>query len=133
MTEPIVITVKRHKCPCCGKSYANKGSAVAHINRCWHNPAAKGCKTCRHYEPADSGDWEVGDTGLPEFCQRGVDLTVPCRTCEVTDDVVWSERVGVEQVPGYVELSPCGACNGTRRDPDCLTRPIVHCDLWEAS
>lgn len=60
MTEPEKITVTRHRCPHCRRSWSRKKAATGHIARCWSNPAAQSCKTRAFY--------------VPEECAAGVDL-----------------------------------------------------------
>lgn len=67
---PIPVVVTRHQCPFCRITRAKKAAMAAHIARCWHNPAAKACKTCRHYEPPQSGPYDE-DPGWPEGCGAG--------------------------------------------------------------
>ncbi len=115
MSAPIPITVRRHKCPHCPKSYANKQPAVAHIGRCWYNPAARGCKTCKHFTYAfyDGG----------EACLVDVDLTgrPRCETCGGFGDALAGPGLG---------MTECPACSGN--GAEVKAGPIVHCDLWEA-
>jgi hypothetical protein len=55
--EPLVerIVVARFRCPHCRRSWSSKQAASVHVERCWHNPAARSCKTCANYEPAGDG------------------------------------------------------------------------------
>lgn len=55
MTDAIRLTVIRYKCPHCRTTRAKKQAAEAHIARCWHNPEARGCKTCANFLPAGDG------------------------------------------------------------------------------
>lgn len=121
MTEPIVITVKRQKCPHCGRTWAHKATALKHMARCWSNPLARGCKTCAHYEPGEDGEWEVGYPGSPEFCDLGVSLDG--QICEPCD--------GHGEIPFGPGTAICRSCDGN----PVLSKPgpIVHCDLWEAA
>lgn len=59
------ITVKRYLCPWCRRGRSDRRTAEAHAARCWRNPAARACKTCRNLER----DEEIGD-----FCAEAVDL-----------------------------------------------------------
>jgi hypothetical protein len=114
VSQPIPLRVVRHKCPHCARSHSRPGRAREHIARCWHNPAAKGCKTCKHFETyAD----EYGDD-----CVAGVDLTgrPACETCR-GGGLVFLEGLGASECP------TCGG-DGAEIRPG----PIVGCELWEA-
>lgn len=67
---PIPVVVTRHQCPCCGITRAKRSTMVAHIARCWHNPAARACKTCVHYTPPEDGPYPE-HPGWPEGCGVG--------------------------------------------------------------
>lgn len=72
---PAPIVVARHQCPHCRRyTRARKDRVVEHMGRCWQNPAAQACKTCRHYEPAEEGPYPE-HPGWPEGCGAGRDLT----------------------------------------------------------
>ena len=73
LPAPEPFTTIRWRCPYCPRTYSNKYRAQRHIARCWHNPAARSCKTCAHYQPGYS-EPEVGWVE-PESCEAGVDLT----------------------------------------------------------
>jgi hypothetical protein len=70
---PIPIVVTRHQCPHCRATRSKKTAAIAHIGRCWKNPAVRSCKTCQHHLPPYSGDtcnpgkW-CGCSEYPEAC-----------------------------------------------------------------
>lgn len=49
MSEPIRTTVVRYKCPHCNRHESRKAKAVAHIARCFLNPANRTCRTCKHH------------------------------------------------------------------------------------
>ena len=66
---PELITVTRHRCPFCRRSWAHKTPAAEHIARCWRNPAARSCKTCAHYDLEPSGEWCF--PGQPCNCNDG--------------------------------------------------------------
>lgn len=70
MSEPIPFTVTRYRCPCCPRTGSSKARVREHIGRCWHNPDAKGCKTCKYYEPGEPGG-EVCFPGRPCNCNQG--------------------------------------------------------------
>ncbi|WP_433731128.1 hypothetical protein ACQP2Y_21890 [Actinoplanes sp. CA-051413] len=122
MTAPIPVLVRRHKCPHCPRTASRPVRVREHMNRCWYNPAARGCKTCKHFDQ-DPGDAEVGLVG-GEFCGAGVDLTgrPACGTCN---------GVGETFDRGTLGVSECHECGGD--GAEVKSGPIVHCDLWEAS
>jgi hypothetical protein len=70
MTEPVEIVVKRFQCPHCPRSYSARKAAREHVQRCWYNPAARGCKTCVHYVLRDA-EPDVGYQG-EEYCSLAV-------------------------------------------------------------
>lgn len=72
---PIPVVVTRHQCPFCRITRAKRAAIVAHIARCWRNPAARGCKTCEHFEPADPDGPYPEHPGWPEGCAQEHDLT----------------------------------------------------------
>lgn len=81
MSEPIPVRVTRYACPSCSRTHSSKAGARRHIGRCWYNPEARGCKTCKHYEPAEpSGDYCFPgrfcrcNEGTEESCAVGVSL-----------------------------------------------------------
>lgn len=94
MTTAIRLQVVRYQCPHCRTTRAKKDSINAHIGRCWNNPAARACKTCVHYTPAEDGPYS-GHPGFAEQCEEGRKLlsglhtdcplwapqTVPCAEC----------------------------------------------------
>lgn len=118
MTAPIRITVIRHRCPTCPKSYAGKSRAIAHMSRCWFNPEARGCKTCKHFEPNEEGPYR-GHPGFPEQCAEGVNLAGQpgCASC---NGFGWSGSGDV-----------CPECDGGETCAEVKPGPIVHCDEWE--
>lgn len=108
--DPIEYTTKRFKCPFCRWSRAARKPVLAHMARCWANPAARGCKTCVFfvaYSPASDE---------PEHCVQGVDLTAPCKACRGGEG--WWEK--------------CDLCGGTGKQMD-ATQPVVGCPQWEAA
>lgn len=70
---PIEVTVKRYDCAFCGSRYrrSKQFPVIAHMARCWSDPAKRTCRTCSHfmrgytagtpsaYEPPDA--YEVDD------------------------------------------------------------------------
>lgn len=78
MSEPIRIVAVRWSCPHCARSRAKRSATVEHIDRCWQNPDARGCKICANYQPPMSGCSGGYDCNCPpevEACAAGVDLT----------------------------------------------------------
>lgn len=67
---PIPVVVTRHQCPHCRITRAKRAAMVAHIARCWQNPAVRACKTCRHYEPPQEGPYPQ-HPGWSEDCGAG--------------------------------------------------------------
>ncbi|MFD0035564.1 hypothetical protein ACFVJK_46825 [Streptomyces sp. NPDC127172] len=74
----IPVTVVRHKCPHCSRSWAKQPAAEAHIARCWKNPDVRACKTCRRFQPYEAGgcwgDPQCNCPDSPEWCAAGVSL-----------------------------------------------------------
>lgn len=122
MTSPIPVRVTRYRCPHCPRTASSRARSVEHMARCWRNPEARGCKTCRHFEPAwsEPPDWTTGygGSGADEACGVDVDLTgrPACDNCHGT-----GEELGGPECP------ECGG-DGAEVKPG----PIVHCEKWEA-
>lgn len=74
MTTPVRIRTVRHQCPFCRRTWSKRPAAEAHIARCWLNPAARSCKTCVHYEPAEEGPY-LEHPGFPEGCRMDRDIS----------------------------------------------------------
>lgn len=72
---PILVVVTRHQCPHCRRTHSKRAAAIAHIARCWQNPAARACKTCVHFTPADPDGPYPEHPGWPEQCESGRDIT----------------------------------------------------------
>lgn len=74
--EPERITVVRWKCPHCSRSRSARKATADHIQRCWHNPANRACRSCKHFMEAegDCGSPECNGCGTDAFCDRGVHL-----------------------------------------------------------
>ena len=109
MTAPIATVVTRWRCPFCPRSLSSKSRMVEHIGKCWRNPAVRGCKTCKHFEPYNM----LADE---ESCSAGVELSRNyCTTCGTTV----SDRHGDCPEHPAAEIQLAG--------------PVVNCDLWEAS
>lgn len=96
MTTAIRLKVVRFQCPHCHRTHAKKAAAEAHINRCWYNPAARACKTCFHYTPADSDGPYPEHPGWPEQCEKGRKLLSGLHT----DCSLWSSST-----------APCAECS----------------------
>lgn len=114
MSAPIAVRVTRYRCPFCARSHSSRGRAAEHIGRCWRNPEARGCKTCRHF------DATYEDYG--EDCDLGVDLAgrPQCEACG-----------GMGYVGEWDIGHKCPACNG---NPEPVKAgPIIHCDKWESA
>lgn len=113
MTEPIPFKTTRYRCPHCPRTGASKARITEHMGRCWLNPAARGCKTCKHFEPYGP---EWGDA-----CRLGVDLTgrPQCKTC-----------AGFGDVPGEdLGMTECPECAGD--GAEVKAGPITGCAEWE--
>ena len=87
MSAALAVTVTRHQCPHCRRTWAKRAAAVAHVARCWQNPAARGCKTCAHFTPPEEGPYPE-HPGFPEQCEAGQSLADGLRAgCRV-----WEKR-----------------------------------------
>lgn len=54
--QPIVCTTTRYRCPWCTRfSRSKRAAVVAHMARCWRNPAVRACKTCAFFQPGRVG------------------------------------------------------------------------------
>lgn len=84
--EPIPVQVTRYRCPSCSRTMASRSSIRKHINRCWWDPANRGCKTCLHFERERccGNAAFYGCVGCPtgDTCNAGVDITGPIVNCE---------------------------------------------------
>jgi hypothetical protein len=111
VTQPIPFRVTRYRCPHCPRTGASKARVREHIGRCWTNPATRGCKTCKHFEPYGP---ESGDS-----CAVGVDLggQKKCGVCFGIPDVL-------------DEVCP-DAANHDGDGREVKAGPIVGCDRWE--
>ncbi|MCW2768525.1 MAG: hypothetical protein JWO11_4484 [Nocardioides sp.] len=123
MSEPIPVRVLRHKCPHCGRTASRPGRAREHIARCWHNPEARGCKTCKHFEPY-GGESDDG-------CDAGVSLTgrAACGGCGGANFVFTGEYFRPRFAAGGPVMGPCPQCGGD--GAEIKPGPIVGCDRWE--
>lgn len=62
MSAPVLIVVKRWRCPHCGRSRSKQAAAQAHVDRCWWNHDNQTCKTCMYFR-------ESGCCGRPDTYQ----------------------------------------------------------------
>ena len=75
---PMPVVVTRHQCPHCRRyTRASLTRVQQHMDVCWKNTAARGCKTCRHFEPATSEGPYEGHPGWPEECGAGEGIGRP--------------------------------------------------------
>jgi len=116
MPEPIPFKVTRYRCPHCPRTASRPIRIREHMTRCWLNPAAKGCKTCKHFEPYGPEN--------ADGCKVGVDLTgrPECKTCGGIGEVFDRGDFGV---------SECAECGGDGHE--IKPGPIVGCASWEPS
>ena len=82
----LVVTVTRHQCPHCRRTWAKRAAAERHVARCWRNPENRSCKTCAHLMPAEEGPYPE-HPGWPEECSKGRELPdesgVPLTGCSL--------------------------------------------------
>jgi hypothetical protein len=101
--EPVEYTTKRYRCPFCTRSRSSRKAAAEHMARCWHNPAVRGCKTCRHFEPYTSAT-------DGECCGLGVDLArrdgLSCRPARS----VVAAALTLTAAPCCTCTATCGRC-----------------------
>lgn len=78
MSQPVLIVVKRWKCPHCSRSRSRQSATAEHITRCWFNPDNQTCKTCVNFQPAISGgcygDPQCNCPDQPQQCFAGIEL-----------------------------------------------------------
>jgi len=124
--KPIPVRVLRHACPHCGRTHSRPSRAREHMARCWFNPGARGCKTCKHFNPAwgEPAEPDIGYRGYhePEGCEVGVSLAgrPVCGTCGGHGEVFDKGDFGVSECPDC-------AGDGAEIKPG----PIVGCARWE--
>lgn len=121
--KPIPVRVLRHACPHCGRTHSRPGRAREHMARCWFNPEARGCKTCKHFE-AYGPEW--GDN-----CGKDVDLSgrPACTRCGGANYVPTGEIFRPRFAkPGRV-MAQCPECGGDGAERK--AGPIVGCGQWE--
>lgn len=95
MTTAIRLKVVRYQCPHCSRTHSKKAAAEQHIARCWRNPEARGCKTCRHFIPESEGPYPQHPR-IPEECEAGRKLLSGLHT----DCVEWAAA-----------MAPCAECS----------------------
>jgi len=115
--EPTPVRVTRYRCPHCPRTGSSKTRVREHMARCWYNPAAKGCKTCKHF------DNTFEDYG--EDCNVGIDLSgrPACADCRGTGYADWS-ALSVDMG------AKCPTCKGD--GAEIKPGPIAGCDRWES-
>ncbi|MFK0182021.1 hypothetical protein ACIQVR_39425 [Streptomyces xanthochromogenes] len=93
---PVLVRVTRYACPHCSRSRSRKAATAAHIDRCWHNPANRTCKTCEHFDPGGDTcgcepgcNWGASGPDMPS-CNARVPL--PADFTPVTNCPEWSQR-----------------------------------------
>jgi hypothetical protein len=101
--QPEAITVTRYRCPFCHRSRAKKQATAAHIQRCWHNPANRTCKTCPFYSSDRDGEYCDNDAA-PEGDE------FPVVACPA-----WQPAEGVE--PAEPTSVPCRDCGTPLEQP----------------
>jgi hypothetical protein len=87
---PMPVVVTRHQCPHCRRyTRASRPRVEQHMAVCWRNPAARACKTCKHFEPATSDGPYPEHPGWPEECGagKGIELEQPITNCKY-----WEQR-----------------------------------------
>lgn len=67
------VTVTRHQCPHCRRTWAKQPAADRHVARCWRNPETRGCKTCTHLAGTEEGPYPE-HPGWPESCDAERDI-----------------------------------------------------------
>lgn len=134
--EPIAVRQIRYKCPFCPRTHSRPVRAREHIGRCWLNPDARGCKTCKHFESAAEqccGAPDLNQCYTPwcadvaDRCRAGVSLAgrPACGACSGSGEVV---DVFDDEFEHPVAV--CPACDGD--SAEVKPGPIVHCEKWEA-
>lgn len=93
---PVMVRVTRYACPHCSRSRSKRAATAAHIDRCWHNPAVRACKTCAHFDPGGDAcgcepgcNWGASGPAQPG-CAAGVPM--PDDFTPVTNCPEWSPR-----------------------------------------
>ena len=119
MPEPIPLRVLRYRCPFCARTASRPIRSRQHMARCWLNPEARGCKTCKHFDRY--GAYETyGDE-----CLLGVDLSgrPECEACRGTG------FAAATQAGLFDSGEVCSVCNG--EPAPIKSGPIVGCEKWE--
>lgn len=82
--EPVVIRVRRYRCPFCNYSRASRVTVTGHIARCWSNPAVNACKSCDFFQRFETGYCGARPgcrcQDIPEGCGKGHNLEDGIRT-----------------------------------------------------
>ncbi|WP_435109806.1 hypothetical protein [Nocardiopsis synnemataformans] len=77
-SRAVPIVVKRWRCPCCTYSRSRQEVVEAHIDVCWKNPGNRACRTCAHFQPADSErcdcTYSCPGVSWPDTCRVGREL-----------------------------------------------------------
>lgn len=94
----IPVTVVRHQCPHCRRTWAKQPAAASHVARCWNNPDVRSCKTCEHHEPGEAAGGCWGDSycncpEVPESC------AIAAATPMVTDCPAWRPLYALSGAP----------------------------------
>lgn len=123
--EPIPFRVLRYRCPTCPRTASSKARMVEHIGRCWLNPEARGCKTCKHFEPQGPEN--------ADGCRAGVDLTgrPACTGCGGANWLPTGEIFRPRFAMGGPVYAQCPDCGGD--GAEIKPGPIVGCDRWQAA
>jgi hypothetical protein len=131
VTAPIPVRVLRYRCPHCPRTGSSKARITDHISRCWTNPAAHGCKTCRHYRPGIPGEIDTGWPGEMEHCAAGVSLTgrPACEGCGGANWLPTGETFRPRLATGGPVYAQCTTCGG--KGAEVKAGPIVGCDRWQ--
>lgn len=129
MGEPIPVMVRRYRCPHCGRPRASKKATVAHMGRCWENPEARGCKTCRHFQPVSARC-----CGQPDLNGCYAPMCPPGDACAVGVDLSGRPACGTCHGSGRVNPlgDACPECDGSPEAAEVKPGPIVGCEKWAA-
>lgn len=105
------------------------------MGRCWHNPEARGCKTCKHFESAAEqccGAPDLNQCYTPfcadaaDQCRAGVSLAGR-PACPGCGGYGWADINTGAQKPCGPHLTPVHIGDGREVKPG----PIVGCEKWE--
>lgn len=74
--EPHRVVATRWQCEYCGKTWASRTNARAHISRCFRNESVRACLTCVNFNRRPA--FQAEDRGLAlmveDSCEAGVEL-----------------------------------------------------------